>query len=159
MSVPSPEQSAAALNRLNRLSEARSVAGRELTEAEVAALDEMDQDPTCHHCGGIHARACPRVRRMEFHPNGVVAAVEFWSHRETDWTGVVFEDQAGHEDFLATIEDAFLLVQWMGSRKGQPDYILQAKRRITAVYDAEVQSHGGQTRLSDQISASAAPPP
>lgn len=32
----------------------------------------------CTHCGGRHTRACPRVRRMKFHPNGTLAAVEFW---------------------------------------------------------------------------------
>jgi len=32
----------------------------------------------CKHCGGIHARACPRVKRMTFHPNGSLAEIEFW---------------------------------------------------------------------------------
>ena len=33
---------------------------------------------TCTHCGGSHARACPRVRKFEFHQNGNIASVEFW---------------------------------------------------------------------------------
>jgi hypothetical protein len=32
----------------------------------------------CEHCGAVHARACPRVRRFAFHENGRIAAVEFW---------------------------------------------------------------------------------
>jgi hypothetical protein len=32
----------------------------------------------CEHCGGAHARACPRVRRLQFHENGRIAAVDFW---------------------------------------------------------------------------------
>lgn len=32
----------------------------------------------CQHCKGLHARACPRVKTMSFHPNGGLAAVEFW---------------------------------------------------------------------------------
>jgi hypothetical protein len=32
----------------------------------------------CRHCGGSHARACPRVRRLAFHPNGALSEVEFW---------------------------------------------------------------------------------
>lgn len=38
----------------------------------------------CQHCKGIHARACPRVRTMTFHPTGALASVEFW--REGLWS-------------------------------------------------------------------------
>lgn len=44
--------------------------------AELAA--RLREIPSCQHCGGRHARACPRVRKMSFHPNGALAAVEFW---------------------------------------------------------------------------------
>ena len=39
---------------------------------------ELFKAQRCSHCGGAHARACPRVKRMEWHPNGQLAAVEFW---------------------------------------------------------------------------------
>lgn len=33
----------------------------------------------CAHCGGVHAIACPRVRRMRFRPDGQsLYEVEFW---------------------------------------------------------------------------------
>lgn len=44
--------------------------------AELAA--KLREIPSCQHCGGRHARACPRVRKMSFHPNGALASVEFW---------------------------------------------------------------------------------
>jgi hypothetical protein len=31
----------------------------------------------CSDCGGIHKRACPRVKRKAFHPNGNVIEVEY----------------------------------------------------------------------------------
>lgn len=37
----------------------------------------------CRHCGGSHARACPRVRRLEFHTSGTLASAEFW--RDGQW--------------------------------------------------------------------------
>jgi len=39
----------------------------------------FEQGKGCSHCGGAHARACPRVRRMVFHPDGRLAEVEFWA--------------------------------------------------------------------------------
>lgn len=48
----------------------------QLTAELAAALRKI---PVCNHCGGRHARACPRVKRMEFHPNGALASVEFWA--------------------------------------------------------------------------------
>jgi hypothetical protein len=42
--------------------------------------DPEQKDPTCAHCGGIHARACPRVKRMVFKGDDI-AEVEFWK----DW--------------------------------------------------------------------------
>ena len=32
----------------------------------------------CEHCGGIHKRACPRVKRKAFHGNGNVIEVEYF---------------------------------------------------------------------------------
>lgn len=39
---------------------------------------EFDQGKGCQHCGGRHARACPRVKRFRFHPTGALAEVVFW---------------------------------------------------------------------------------
>lgn len=32
----------------------------------------------CQHCGGVHARNCPAVKVVEYHPDGKVKRVEFW---------------------------------------------------------------------------------
>jgi hypothetical protein len=50
----------------------------------------LDEGKGCQHCGGLHTRACPRVRRLVYHPNGMVAEVEFfppdvWSDNEIIW--------------------------------------------------------------------------
>ena len=40
---------------------------------------------SCRWCGGLHARACPRVRKMSFHTDGTtVTEVEFWP--ENEWS-------------------------------------------------------------------------
>lgn len=31
----------------------------------------------CGHCGSYHTGACPRVRAIEYHPNGTVKRIEY----------------------------------------------------------------------------------
>jgi hypothetical protein len=65
----------------------------ELTKAEKAdARTLFEAGTACQHCGGLHQRACPRVKRQEFHPNGNLIAVEFWD--KWDESGVVFPEDA-----------------------------------------------------------------
>lgn len=33
----------------------------------------------CGHCGTVHIGACPRIKAIEYHPNGTVARVEYHS--------------------------------------------------------------------------------
>lgn len=33
---------------------------------------------TCRYCGMHHGPKCPKVKAIEFHPNGQVARVEFF---------------------------------------------------------------------------------
>lgn len=55
----------------------------------------------CTHCGGIHARSCPRVKRLVWHPNGTLAEVEFWSSGEWSDENVVWpEDIPAVEDVV-----------------------------------------------------------
>lgn len=50
----------------------------------------------CPHCGGIHLRACPRVKRLAFHPDGTIIEAEFWPHGQWPVEDVIFpEDVAG----------------------------------------------------------------
>jgi heterodisulfide reductase subunit C len=39
--------------------------------------DPSWQVPTCGHCGGCHAGACPRVKSIEYNPDGTVRKVEY----------------------------------------------------------------------------------
>ena len=50
----------------------------------------------CSDCGGIHKRACPRVKRKAFHPNGNVIEVEY--RDKFDDTGVIWPEDAFDPD-------------------------------------------------------------
>ena len=68
-----------------------------LTAVEKRDAQEIFQrGDACEWCGGLHKRACPRVRRIEKHPNGNVIAVEFWE--KWDETGVIFPEDAYDPD-------------------------------------------------------------
>jgi len=58
--------------------------------AELAEQVAKETKP-CSHCGGRHVRACPRVKRMAWHPGGALAEVEFWS----EWSDahVLWDDE------------------------------------------------------------------
>lgn len=43
-----------------------------------AGTQRVFDQQKCQHCGGIHARACPRVRRLAFGGEGKPTEVEFW---------------------------------------------------------------------------------
>ena len=59
---------------------------------DVAAEWELLRTRQCQHCGGAHARACPRVKRLEWHPNGELAAVEFWPEGAWSTDGVLWPE-------------------------------------------------------------------
>lgn len=63
-----------------------------LSREEKLALRERWLADKCQHCGGLHLRACPRVRRMAFR-DGALVEVEFWDTWNTD-------DVAWPEDFM-----------------------------------------------------------
>ena len=55
----------------------------------------------CPHCGGLHLRACPRVRRLKMYPSGDIEEVEFWP--DGQWpSGNIFWP----EDFPVAKDDA-----------------------------------------------------
>ena len=60
-----------------------------LTADLAAALRRI---PTCTHCGGRHTRACPRVKRMQFHPNGALASVEFWAEGKWNDSEIIWQE-------------------------------------------------------------------
>jgi hypothetical protein len=71
-----------------------------LTDAEKADARVMfEAGAACEHCGGLHKRACPRIRRVDKHPNGNVISISFW--RKWDESSVIFPEDAydpGGED-------------------------------------------------------------
>jgi hypothetical protein len=53
----------------------------------------------CSHCAGIHStvagtsadrQPCPRIKKVEYHPNGTMASVEYWSANSGWEINVVF---------------------------------------------------------------------
>lgn len=46
----------------------------------------------CEHCGGIHKRACPRVKRIEKLGNGNVTAVQYFGR--FDDSGIIWPEDA-----------------------------------------------------------------
>lgn len=57
------------------------VAAIEAAEREVFAklfAEQLGKLGVCGHCGGVHVRACPRVKRIVFTTGGEIAEVEFW---------------------------------------------------------------------------------
>lgn len=67
-------------------------------EEKKAAREQFALGAGCVHCGGLHLRACPRVRRIRWARPGEPEEVEYW---ET-WLpppGVIWpEDVAEEED-------------------------------------------------------------
>lgn len=144
------EESAQALATLNRLSYLRNQsAHRELTRDE---QEELATDSLCVHCGGHHARACPRVKRIVFRQGGAgVQEVEYFPAAEIDWTGVLFEDVGEAEETdLVPVSDIrelanLVLHRWAGS--GDNPQIQMARRVSSWLDQAEqqaVQSGHGQ---------------
>ena len=49
------------------------------TSPEERLTQEEFDAARCSHCGGVHLRACPRVKAMKFERNGAdLVEVEFW---------------------------------------------------------------------------------
>lgn len=58
----------------------------------------------CSHCGGAHASACPRVRRIRFRPDGQTPVeVEFWQDGAWDTTRVVWLDDIAENEGMTVI--------------------------------------------------------
>jgi hypothetical protein len=148
--LPGQDQAVAAMKHLQLLSAQRKQA-RPATEAEIDALDEAIGK--CSHCGGYHVRACPRVRKIEWHPNNMIASVEFWPALDVDWSGVIFEDTDSGDDtgdVQVDESDLDLVLRWLedpDTEKRLPpsDGRINAVRRLRLVLEEQqaVQSTDG----------------
>lgn len=58
-----------------------------------------DRPPrVCEDCGGYHLRACPRVKRKCFHPNGNLIEVEYWSYQDYDDSETIYPEDVWDEE-------------------------------------------------------------
>jgi hypothetical protein len=64
----------------------------DLTPEEAAEMWRQHKKRACSHCGGSHVRACPRVRRLEFHENGRLRSVSFWPRGEWSDEGILWPE-------------------------------------------------------------------
>lgn len=89
-----------------------SLTRQEKADYQKVFRGEIPGSAPCQWCGGLHQRgnwapagpgqeapagvrwnaACPRVRKMEFHPNSNLISIEFWN--KWDESGVVFPEDA-----------------------------------------------------------------
>jgi hypothetical protein len=97
----------AALDTLEHLRQAPAEPPEPVLQGEEAAqVHEEFRRRRCQHCGGAHARACPRVRRLRFHPDSRLAAVEFWPDGTWADEGIMWpESLPPHPDEPAAPED------------------------------------------------------
>lgn len=65
-------------------------------QQKLEAQQIFAEGKACGDCGGIHQRACPRVREKEFHPNGNLVRVRYF--RSFDDTGVIWPEDAFDDD-------------------------------------------------------------
>lgn len=74
--------------------------GLEKTAAQQIFRGEIQGKAACEDCGGLHQRACPRIRRQAWIGQGAAAGtrteVEYW--RTYDDTGVIWPEDAFAED-------------------------------------------------------------
>jgi len=52
----------------------------------------------CFHCGGVHLRACRRVKSAEWHTDGTVIKAEYWPDGAWDETGIIWPEDAYEDD-------------------------------------------------------------
>ncbi len=59
-------------------------------------------DKQCRWCGGVHLRACPRVKKMEYHESGGIKSVTYFKAfkaKHIVWPEDVFDER---EDVVET---------------------------------------------------------
>ena len=88
------------------MSDIVQLSAEEKADARAIFQGEVEGVTACHYCAGIHARVaglapdqqpCPRIKRLERHPDGSVTAVEFWPPGTWEFD-TVFPHDAYDED-------------------------------------------------------------
>ncbi len=52
----------------------------------------------CLHCGGVHLRACRRVKSVTWHNDGSVISAEYWPDGQWSEDGIVWPEDAYEDD-------------------------------------------------------------
>ena len=52
-------------------------------------INTVGKPPTCQHCGMIHDTTCPRIKAIEYHPDGSTKRIEFHSAPPMDIRSMV----------------------------------------------------------------------
>ena len=65
-------------------------------QQKLEAQEAFAAEKACPDCGGLHQRACNRVKRVERLGNGNITVVEYWN----DWKqpGVIWPEDAYDPD-------------------------------------------------------------
>lgn len=81
------------------MSDATEPAADDQLTAEQAAKARklFAEGKACKHCGGIHARACPRVKRMAFQGDNLIE-VEFWPEGRWSDDHIIWPEDAPAAD-------------------------------------------------------------
>jgi hypothetical protein len=65
-----------------------------LPEEDRVMLLARFENEACKWCGGLHQRACPRIRKIIYNPSDerAVREVEFWNDSEWDRSSVLWPE-------------------------------------------------------------------
>jgi hypothetical protein len=70
-----------------------------LTDEERAGYrEQFAKKQACVQCGGLHLRACPRVRRVVMRNKEEIAEVEFWADGHWPKDGIIFPEDVYGDD-------------------------------------------------------------
>lgn len=61
-------------------------------DERATVLEYFQKDEVCKHCQGVHTRACPRVKSVEYHDGGTLKRVEYWPDGDWPTEHVIFRD-------------------------------------------------------------------
>ena len=61
-------------------------------QEKLEAQQAFAENKACEWCGGLHQRACNRVKRKVWHPNSNLIEIEFWN--EWKQPGCVWPEDA-----------------------------------------------------------------
>lgn len=74
-------------------------------EERAGYREQFTKKQQCIHCGGLHLRACPRVKRLVWRNNEEIAEVEFWADGKWPQTGIIWPEDAYEEDEQETEQE------------------------------------------------------